>query len=161
MKRFTEIVFNREDGKSLVVHELSSLMASSERSKYLRKFQSNKVDLLICSDAMSRGLDLPNLDVAINFECPFNVESYVHRVGRTARGLGKGMAITMIEKRHYYKLKGMMENVENGDKLERYKLPEQLVQKRQTQMAYFAEELSKVLEGEEKGMLNSQDALVK
>lgn len=51
----------------------------------LNQFRDNQVSVLIASDVAARGLDLPNVDVVINYDMTKNVESYVHRAGRTGR----------------------------------------------------------------------------
>merc|ERR1719203_747645 len=92
----------------------------SQRTAILRMFRANRIDLLVCSDGVSRGLDLPNLDIVINVESPKTVEQYVHRVGRTARGTGEGLAITMLNNNALHHFEKMLEGVENGDKLAMY-----------------------------------------
>ena len=108
---------------------------------------------------MSRGLDVPSLDCVINYEPPKKVETYVHRVGRTARGLGEGMAITLINNNQYHWFAKMMQSVENGDQMEKYKLPQDLVEERQDQMGFYTEELNKILALEDEGTLNALEPL--
>ncbi|MES1903742.1 MAG: putative ATP-dependent RNA helicase ddx47, partial [Paramarteilia canceri] len=55
------------------------------RNKTLNDFKEGTVNILSCTDLAARGLDIPNVDLVINFEMPQNLETYVHRVGRTAR----------------------------------------------------------------------------
>ncbi|PQE29459.1 hypothetical protein CJF32_00003236 [Rutstroemia sp. NJR-2017a WRK4] len=75
---------------------LTSTTRSSTRKTYLNAFHSGKLSILVASDLVSRGLDLPNLAHVINYDVPGSVTSYVHRVGRTARAGKPGHAWTLF-----------------------------------------------------------------
>ena len=75
---------------------LTSTTRSAQRERVLRSFASGRVRILIASDLVSRGIDLPNLDHVINYDIPLNATSYVHRVGRTARAGKSGHAWTLV-----------------------------------------------------------------
>lgn len=62
-------------------------------------FLTNMQCRLICSDLISRGLDLPNVAHIVNYDVPPSVQAYVHRVGRTARAGKKGAAWTLVERK--------------------------------------------------------------
>lgn len=62
----------------------------------LNKFKTGERSILIATDVASRGLDIPSVDVVINFDIPGNSKDYVHRVGRTARAGRSGRAITFV-----------------------------------------------------------------
>ena len=55
---------------------------------------------IICTDALARGLDLPNVRAVINYDAPWTIKTYVHRVGRTARAGQAGHAYTLIADKH-------------------------------------------------------------
>jgi ATP-dependent RNA helicase RhlE len=57
-------------------------------------FKNNKVRILIATDISARGIDIPNVHFVINYDLPEKVENYVHRVGRTGRGVSKGSALS-------------------------------------------------------------------
>merc|ERR1711998_577653 len=59
-------------------------------------FRTGKARLLIATDVASRGLDVKDVDLVINYTFPLTIEDFVHRVGRTARGTRSGMAITLF-----------------------------------------------------------------
>ncbi|KAL8365766.1 hypothetical protein RB595_004512 [Gaeumannomyces hyphopodioides] len=77
---------------------LTSTTRTSERKKVLRAFHSAKLRVLVASDLVARGLDLPNLDHVVNYDMPPSVRAYVHRVGRTARAGRPGRAWTFFTK---------------------------------------------------------------
>lgn len=77
---------------------LTSTTAYSSRRQTLRDFTAGKLRVLVASDLVARGIDLPSLDHVINYDMPTSVASYVHRVGRTARASKSGKAWTLFTK---------------------------------------------------------------
>lgn len=67
------------------VVEYSSLVAPPERAAHLEAFRSGAAQVLVCSDAMTRGMDVAGVAAVINYDAPVYVKTYVHRAGRTAR----------------------------------------------------------------------------
>lgn len=78
------------------VEELSSSLTPSTRNSVLLKFQTGKVDGIVCSDALARGIDIPSVDVVLSYDVPRHVKTYIHRIGRTARAGKLGTAITLL-----------------------------------------------------------------
>lgn len=62
------------------------------------KFQMAKINGLICSDALARGIDIQDVDIVISYEAPRHIKTYIHRIGRTARAGKQGMAVTILAK---------------------------------------------------------------
>lgn len=77
------------------VAEYSSSLTPQQRKGILRDFKLGKLQLLICSDAMARGMDIQNVSYVISYDVPNYVRSYIHRVGRTARAGNKGRYSSM------------------------------------------------------------------
>lgn len=75
---------------------LMGRMEQSNRNIALTKFKEGKVRILVCTDVAQRGLDIPNVDVVVNYALPDRVEDYIHRVGRTARAGAHGKAVNLI-----------------------------------------------------------------
>lgn len=71
-------------------------MNQSTRLGSLNKFKSRARSVLIATDVASRGLDIPHVDVVINYDLPMHSKDYIHRVGRTARAGNSGLAITFV-----------------------------------------------------------------
>lgn len=81
------------------VTSLHSLLPQRDRTDNLARFRASAARILIATDVASRGLDIPEVDLVINYDVPRNPDDYIHRVGRTARAGKKGEAITLIGQR--------------------------------------------------------------
>jgi superfamily II DNA/RNA helicase len=84
---------------------VSSMLKQNEREEILLKFRAKKLRILVATDVMSRGIDIKEIDLVVNYDIPGDAEDYVHRVGRTARAQSDGIAITLITKEENYKMK--------------------------------------------------------
>ncbi|HLO92118.1 MAG: DEAD/DEAH box helicase [Chloroflexota bacterium] len=78
------------------VADIHSDLEQSEREKVLLKFSNHQLQILVATDVLSRGIDIENIDLVVNYDVPNEAEDYVHRVGRTARAEKTGIAITFI-----------------------------------------------------------------
>ncbi|XP_055372187.1 ATP-dependent RNA helicase DDX47 [Condylostylus longicornis] len=75
---------------------LHGQMSQNKRLAALNKFKSKSRSILVSTDVASRGLDIPHVDVVINFDIPTHSKDYIHRVGRTARNGAAGQAVTLV-----------------------------------------------------------------
>ncbi|CCH43143.1 ATP-dependent RNA helicase [Wickerhamomyces ciferrii] len=80
----------------LKVSELHGSLTQEQRLQSINNFKTLTVPILICTDLASRGLDIPKIEVVLNFDMPKNFEVYLHRVGRTARGGREGKSISFV-----------------------------------------------------------------
>ena len=71
-------------------------MSQSRREQSMGKFRSGKVDILVATDVASRGIDVPRVELVVNYDVPNQEMAYFHRIGRTARAGAKGRAITLV-----------------------------------------------------------------
>jgi superfamily II DNA/RNA helicase len=69
-------------------------IAQNQREVTMKRFKEGKFKVLVATDVASRGLDVPNVDLVIQIEPPKEVETYIHRSGRTARAGASGVCIT-------------------------------------------------------------------
>lgn len=75
---------------------MHSDLDQSQRDDVMYRFKSQKLDILIATDIVSRGIDIDDIQLVINFDVPHEAEDYVHRIGRTARAGSSGRAITLV-----------------------------------------------------------------
>lgn len=75
---------------------INGQLSQTQRLNALNKFKAGERQILIATDVASRGLDIPAVDLVINFDIPQHSKDYVHRVGRTARAGKSGRAITIV-----------------------------------------------------------------
>ena len=78
------------------VEEIHSDLDQSVREEVMNRFKSRKTRILVATDVISRGIDVEDIDMVINYDVPHDAEDYVHRIGRTARAGAHGKACTLI-----------------------------------------------------------------
>lgn len=97
--------------------------ASGARSRALNDFKEGKARVLVATDIAARGLDIPALEVVINYDLPHVVQDYIHRIGRTGRAGKSGLAITLVNEKEMVALRDverMMGKAIAQEKLEGY-----------------------------------------
>lgn len=87
----------------LSVEEIHSDLTQATREQSLLDFKNRKVKVLIATDILSRGIDIEDINLVINFDVPHDVEDYIHRIGRTARAETDGIAYTLVGEREQEK----------------------------------------------------------
>ena len=75
---------------------MHSDLEQNERDQVMLDFRNGKVDVLVATDVVSRGIDVTDVPLVINYDVPHDAEDYVHRIGRTARAENSGEAITLV-----------------------------------------------------------------
>lgn len=103
---------------------LSSALEQDRREEVLRGFRSKRTRILVATDVMSRGIDIKEINMVINYDAPRDAEDYVHRIGRTARANTKGEAFTLINPKDMPKLASIERLIEQ--EIERLPMPEHL-----------------------------------
>ncbi|MDH5655082.1 MAG: DEAD/DEAH box helicase [Spirochaetia bacterium] len=100
---------------------LNGDITQARREKIVEQLKNKKIDIVIATDVAARGLDVKRITHVINFDIPGDVETYVHRIGRTGRAGRKGKAILFVSPRET----GMLKSIEKGtrQKIERMQLP--------------------------------------
>ena len=113
------IVLKRSGLNARAMH---SDLAQAERDEVMNLFRAHKVDLLVATDIVARGIDIDDITMVINYDAPHDAEDYVHRIGRTARAGREGSAITLIGEKDLYALSNIERTLKI--KIPRAELPE-------------------------------------
>jgi superfamily II DNA/RNA helicase len=95
-------------GGKCVVAEFSSNFSQQARTKVIDLFRKGQVQVLVCSDALARGMDIEEVQTVINYDTPVYIKTYVHRVGRTARAGRDGHAMTLLVRKEVRHFKQML-----------------------------------------------------
>ena len=101
---------------------ISSDLDQKERERVLLSFRNRKTQIIVATDILSRGIDITDINLVINFDVPNDAEDYVHRIGRTARANTTGVALTLINKYDIKKFKDIEAMIE--DTVQKIPLPE-------------------------------------
>ncbi len=110
--------------KGLDARPMHSDLEQRERDEVMLDFRNGKVDILVATDIVARGIDVDDIPLVINFDVPRDPEDYVHRIGRTARAENKGEAVTLVseeDRRFFTKIERFLKK-----KIERLPLPADL-----------------------------------
>jgi len=100
---------------------LNGDMNQAQRERCIEQMKSGKSSILVATDVVARGLDIPRISLVINYDLPGDNEAYVHRIGRTGRAGREGTSISFVRPREMYSLRHY-ERLTSG-KVEMYELP--------------------------------------
>lgn len=93
------------------VASLHSEMSQSERVNSLHRFKANAARILIATDVASRGLDIPDVNLVVNYDIPADPDDFIHRVGRTARAGRKGDSISIVAEKDVNRILAIEERI--------------------------------------------------
>ncbi len=145
-KNATIEVAEKLQARGFAAEALNGDIAQNQREKTVNKLKKGHMDILVATDVAARGLDVDRISHVINYDIPTDIESYVHRIGRTGRAGREGQAIVFVTARE----RRMLGSIEKATKkkIEQYQFPstEALNQRKKEQLfAQIDEELTKNL----------------
>lgn len=103
----------------LNIGEMHSDLEQPQREHIMREFKAGRINILVATDIVSRGIDIDDIRLVVNYDVPHDSEDYVHRIGRTARANNDGVAITFVNEKEQTNFK----NIENFLEKNIYKIP--------------------------------------
>ena len=106
-------IYQKLNDDNFPVSFISSERTSTERKMIMDEFRSGKIRILLSTDLLSRGIDIQQLSLVINYDLPIEKETYIHRIGRSGRYGRKGVAINLINDKEITNLK-MIEEFYNS-----------------------------------------------
>lgn len=110
--------------KGYNVEAMHSDLEQKQRDEVMLGFKAGRVDILVATDIVARGIDIDDITLVINYDVPRDAEDYVHRIGRTARAGRNGRAVTLVGEKDRYALRNIEQLL--GKELPREALPEGL-----------------------------------
>jgi ATP-dependent RNA helicase DeaD len=95
-KKMTDDLYERLSAQGMKVGAIHGDMPQFRRDKTVRGFRKGSMPVLVATDVAARGIDIDDIDVVVNYDSPYDPETYVHRIGRAGRAGRKGIAITLV-----------------------------------------------------------------
>jgi superfamily II DNA/RNA helicase len=96
-KRAAQRVCDEMTERGFAVGAVHGDLGQGAREQALRAFRNGKVDVLVATDVAARGIDVQDVTHVINYECPDDEKTYIHRIGRTGRAGASGVAVTFVD----------------------------------------------------------------
>ena len=120
-KAATEELADKLQARGLAAAAINGDMQQAAREKTIQQLKDGKLDILVATDVAARGLDVERISHVLNYDIPYDTESYVHRIGRTGRAGRSGEAILFVTPRE----KGMLRAIERATRqpIEEMRLP--------------------------------------
>ncbi|MCH5240213.1 MAG: DEAD/DEAH box helicase [Muribaculaceae bacterium] len=122
-KKKVKELYHALNNKKYKVAQMHSDLSQTERDNVMFDFKAGKINVIIATDIISRGIDIDNIETVINFEVPKEAEEYVHRIGRTARADKEGTGITFIGEKEIGRFKRIEKAIHK--EIEKITLPEE------------------------------------
>ena len=104
-KRRVDEIVSQLQARGYLAEGLHGDMNQSQRERVMGKFREGRIDILIATDVAARGIDVPAVDLVVNFDVPQDPEYYIHRIGRTGRAGKSGKSFTFVSGKEMWKLR--------------------------------------------------------
>lgn len=95
-KRYADKLSRELHQRGFKVDSIHGDKTQNRRKRVISKFKENQIKILVATDVVARGIDVPDITHVINFDEPSNFDDYTHRIGRTGRNGKKGVALTFV-----------------------------------------------------------------
>ncbi|MEJ1249097.1 DEAD/DEAH box helicase [Denitratimonas tolerans] len=144
-KQGTEELADRLQARGLAAAAINGDIPQPLRERAVQKLKDGQLDILVATDVAARGLDVDRISHVVNYDIPYDVESYVHRIGRTGRAGRSGEAILFVTPRE----RGMLRAIERATRqpIEPMAMPTSH-QVNDQRMVRFKQRIDEVLEGD-------------
>jgi len=171
LARLLQLLWNAAGyGPTTAIAEFSSALSQKQRSKLMRRCANppskkqieegqHRVSVIVCSDGMSRGMDLPNVSAVINYDVPRYAKTYVHRCGRTARAGKAGKAISVLKGGQVGEFFKMRRLIDDPNRVEEIGLKKDLVGSAMKVYQACVRSLRRIIHAEESGEMETSAPL--
>lgn len=106
-KRMVEEVAEQLEAQGYMADRLHGDMSQVQRDRVMNRFRKSGLEFLVATDVAARGIDVNDIQVVFNYDLPYDVEDYVHRIGRTGRAGRSGRAITFVSGRELFQVRNI------------------------------------------------------
>lgn len=122
-KRMVDDLVDHLEAQGYMADRLHGDMTQAMRDRVMNKFRKSGIEFLVATDIAARGIDVDDLQVVFNYDLPYDVEDYVHRIGRTGRAGRSGRAISFVSGREMFQIR----NIERftNQRIQRARIPTQ------------------------------------
>jgi ATP-dependent RNA helicase DDX51/DBP6 len=143
------------------VAEFSSALNQHQRTKLMKRCTDadGGVSVVVCSDGMSRGMDISSVSAVINYDVPVFAKTYVHRCGRTARAGKRGIAISVLKGGQVRQFQRMRKLIDDPSRIKEMTIKKDLVRDAVVHYRACVKALREVIQAEEAGDLSTTDAI--
>jgi len=140
----TEEIAERLEARGFAAAALNGDMVQAQRERTIARLKNGDLDIIVATDVAARGLDVDRISHVVNYDIPYDVEAYIHRIGRTGRAGRKGEAILFV----VYREQGMLRAIERATKqaIEPMNLPTAAAVN-DTRIARFKKKITEALGG--------------
>ncbi|MGL4654488.1 MAG: DEAD/DEAH box helicase [Sarcina sp.] len=125
-KKGVDEVVDSMQSRGYSVEGMHGDMTQKHRSLTLKKFKEGNLDFLVATDVAARGIDVERVSHVFNYDLPQDIESYVHRIGRTGRANREGTAYSLVTPKEFGFLKQIMKHTKSDIKLETVPTPKEI-----------------------------------
>jgi len=120
-RRDADVLAEQLSAQGYLAQAIHGEITQAQRERTLDRFREKRTQILVATDVAARGLDIPEVSHIVNYDMPFDAESYVHRIGRTGRAGRSGEAITLVTPRERRQLLNIERAIHR--RIERLRLP--------------------------------------
>lgn len=106
-KRMVDDLADHLEAQGYSADRLHGDMSQAQRDRVMNKFRQSGLDFLVATDVAARGIDVNDVEVVFNYDLPYDVEDYVHRIGRTGRAGRSGRAISFVAGRELFQVRNI------------------------------------------------------
>jgi ATP-dependent RNA helicase DeaD len=106
-KRMVDELADHLEAQGYSADRLHGDMSQGQRDRVMNKFRKSGLEFLVATDVAARGIDVDDVEVVVNFDLPYDVEDYVHRIGRTGRAGRSGRAISFVAGREVFQIRNI------------------------------------------------------
>ena len=121
-KKMVDTLEERLDSLGYKIEAIHGDMPQSKREKVIKDFKGDKTDILIATDVAARGIDIDDINYVINYDMPDDIDTYIHRIGRTGRAGKEGTAVSFVTSEEEHLVREF--ELRTGMKIEKRDVPE-------------------------------------